>query len=166
VAGTDLYRFFDAKGGLLYVGISLSALTRWQNHRGDKTWWADVAETKVEHFPDRGSALIAESRAIAAENPRFNVLGNPGAPGARGSHRRMLTLRLDNDDYEALRVTAAEAGVSMEAFVRALIAGKPQGKPTRAEIAEVFQVEEKWLRDPAPGTLIAKRIRDEKGKRL
>jgi len=98
------------------------------------------------------------------------------------SDKVVQTIRISPEERQQLRVRAAQAGVSMEEYVRAILfgaagvstlsdfiegAGKPRAqRPTRAEIAEVFQVEEKWLRDPAPGTLIAKRIRDEKGKRL
>ena len=100
----------------------------------------------------------------------------------------MVTLRLTDEEYEALKARAVAQGRSMENLIRRLLADaellfqdrwravnppwlsvaklSTPGTPTRAEIAEVFQVEEKWLRDPAPGTLIAKRIRDEKGKRL
>lgn len=41
--GMDLYRFFDDAGRLLYIGISVSAISRAGKHRQEKNWWHDVA---------------------------------------------------------------------------------------------------------------------------
>jgi len=73
---TDLYRFYDAGGRLLYVGISLSALKRAAEHRGDKDWWSDVARMDVTHYPTRTEAAAAERSAIIAEGPLHNVVHN------------------------------------------------------------------------------------------
>jgi predicted GIY-YIG superfamily endonuclease len=69
-----LYRFFDAKGSLLYVGISLNPGARWKQHRADKPWWTEVANVTVEHHPDRQSVMDAEREAIKRERPRYNRL--------------------------------------------------------------------------------------------
>lgn len=74
-----LYRFFDADDRLLYVGISSSAGHRFAQHgRGQdrKPWWPDVATIKIEHYADRRSVEEAEARAIANEQPAYNVIGN------------------------------------------------------------------------------------------
>jgi hypothetical protein len=70
---TDLYRFYDHEGALLYVGISKAAINRWSQHGGDKAWWDDVETTTVEHFETRELADAAETRAIQSEGPRYNI---------------------------------------------------------------------------------------------
>lgn len=77
MSSTDLYRFFDAAGDLLYVGISVSAIQRASEHRADKGWWHEVASMTVEKVPgDRAAALEAERLAILNEGPRYNVVHN------------------------------------------------------------------------------------------
>lgn len=79
---TDLYRFFDASGRLLYVGISLHAAQRASQHRAEKAWWPKVARMEVERVDgDRSDALAAELAAIQTERPIYNIAGAiPGTP--------------------------------------------------------------------------------------
>lgn len=81
----DLYRFYDVDNHLLYVGISLHAAQRASEHRGDKSWWSDVARMNIEHLADRTEALEAELTAIRTERPRYNVTGavRPGTAAER-----------------------------------------------------------------------------------
>lgn len=76
---TDLYRYFDADGRLLYVGISFSAVARAAQHRQDKTWWTEFTRMEVERFSTRRAALDAELAAIRNENPVHNVIGRQQA---------------------------------------------------------------------------------------
>jgi hypothetical protein len=71
---TDLYRYFDAEGRLLYVGISFSAIARAAQHRKSKGWWRDVANMTIEHLPTRAAALDAERNAIIGEKPAHNIV--------------------------------------------------------------------------------------------
>lgn len=80
---TALYRFFDADGALLYVGITADLEQRWTKHQSEKPWWPDVAEKTVAWHDDRPSALAAELEAIKTEAPRYNVAGSPWVPGPR-----------------------------------------------------------------------------------
>lgn len=74
---TDLYRFYDADGVLLYVGISLSAIQRASQHRAEKEWWSSVAHMDVERIDgDRAAAELAEREAIKTERPVHNVMHN------------------------------------------------------------------------------------------
>jgi len=68
---TQLYRHYDARKRLLYVGISLSAVSRLSQHK-DKTWFTEIARVTVENFPSREMALSAEAAAIKAERPLYN----------------------------------------------------------------------------------------------
>ena len=74
-----LYRMWNAKGALLYVGISESAMSRFAQHAANKDWWGEVEKVTLEHFPNREFALVAELTAIQSENPRYNIAGRPGA---------------------------------------------------------------------------------------
>lgn len=74
-----LYRFFDATGHLLYIGITADLPTRLGDHNEKKPWWTEVASVTVEHYPDRPSVLQAEKAAIKAERPRYNIEHNEPA---------------------------------------------------------------------------------------
>jgi hypothetical protein len=70
-----LYRAYDSQRRLLYVGISLCALTRLANHRSQSEWFGEVSRLEIEVFPNRRTAEDAERRAIWAEGPVYNRQG-------------------------------------------------------------------------------------------
>jgi hypothetical protein len=73
---TDLYRYFDAMGRLLYVGISLSVVARACDHRTSSHWYSSwVLMTRVK-YPTRETAQRAERRAIRKEKPLHNIRHN------------------------------------------------------------------------------------------
>jgi hypothetical protein len=74
----DLYRLYDADDTLLYVGISLSALTRAGQHRGQQPWWHEVARVDIEHLAtdDRREAERLEQQTIWSERPLYNKAHN------------------------------------------------------------------------------------------
>lgn len=67
-----LYRYFDASGNLLYVGISLNAITRASQHR-TAPWYRLYSSSTAQHFASRAEAAAAEVAAIQTERPIFNV---------------------------------------------------------------------------------------------
>jgi predicted GIY-YIG superfamily endonuclease len=73
---TTLYRFYDAAGRLLYVGIAGNPGRRFNEHSRDKAWWSQVARSSMEHFATREEALWAEEVAIKVEQPAYNVVHN------------------------------------------------------------------------------------------
>jgi hypothetical protein len=75
-----LYRFFDASGQLLYVGITNNPARRFTQHGVSRDWWHEVETIRMERHDDREAVLAAEKRAILAEGPRYNVKHNGGAP--------------------------------------------------------------------------------------
>lgn len=75
---TALYRFYDADGALLYIGICGEPLKRWYTH-ADKEWWPNVQTFRVVWFPSRDEAAHAEAETIIAERPRHNIVFN-GVP--------------------------------------------------------------------------------------
>lgn len=74
---TALYRLYDATGQLLYIGISRSPLNRWGVHAENHAWWSAVATYRLEWHVDRETAIEAERRTVAAEEPLHNVQYNP-----------------------------------------------------------------------------------------
>jgi hypothetical protein len=72
-----LYRFYDASGVLLYVGITAMGVSRWAAHAKDKPWWTEVATVRVEHMDSLPELLAAELVAIRSEQPKYNVQGKP-----------------------------------------------------------------------------------------
>lgn len=75
---TALYRFYDAAGALLYIGICGEPLKRWYTHAG-KEWWPEVETFRVIWLPSRAEAEKAETEAIRVERPRHNIVFN-GVP--------------------------------------------------------------------------------------
>jgi hypothetical protein len=69
---TALYRHYDAKGRLLYVGISLSALARLRQHQERSSWANAITRVTIEWHPSREVARAAEKRAIREERPIHN----------------------------------------------------------------------------------------------
>lgn len=70
---TQLYRHFDKDGRLLYVGISLNALSRLSQHKQAAGWFRQIARVEIEHFANLGAALHAERVAIRREKPIYNI---------------------------------------------------------------------------------------------
>jgi hypothetical protein len=75
----SLYRFYDASGTLLYVGITDNGIERWANHSTVQVWWPDVAEAKVTHIQAKDEASIQEIAAIVLERPLHNQQHNTQA---------------------------------------------------------------------------------------
>ncbi len=70
---TYLYRCFDIDGVLLYVGISLSTISRMNEHRRAE-WFDRCSQIEIEHHDTRAGALEAEAKAIIDECPAHNVI--------------------------------------------------------------------------------------------
>lgn len=72
-AGTVLYRLYDERNVLLYVGITEELPKRFLRHSA-RLWWPEVHTVCLEAYEGRTQALRAESRAIAVEGPLHNRL--------------------------------------------------------------------------------------------
>lgn len=75
-----LYRFFNATGQLLYVGITMNPPQRFKAHQNDKHWWSEVVGITVERYVSREELAAAERRAIRVERPQHNVIYNGNRP--------------------------------------------------------------------------------------
>lgn len=101
-----LYRFYDADGVLLYVGISKHWPERLTQHRRDKVWFDDVARVDVEYHPDRDSVERAERLAIGNERPLHNIVHNTKSQGAVSNGHALRT-----GDVVALGLTESRCPV-------------------------------------------------------
>lgn len=109
-----LYRFFDAAGMLLYVGITSDMGSRLRQHRVDKDWWPDVHSQTVEDAPSRADVLFMEARAILKEHPQHNkdipTLARFDILRERSSHREEWRLTADERieilEYQLRKATA------------------------------------------------------------
>ncbi len=72
---TALYRFYDAQGELLYVGITNDPWRRWRQHVLAKPWYPQVKHQSVTWYDSKPEARKAETRAIRTERPEFNIAG-------------------------------------------------------------------------------------------
>lgn len=74
-----VYRCYDVDGDLIYIGCTSNVKKRIATHlRGGKAASRWLAVSMVRHevegpFADRAAALAAESAAISAERPVFNL---------------------------------------------------------------------------------------------
>ena len=85
---TALYRHYDKRGRLLYVGISLHTAVRLMGHKSQRaTWLYQVARIDIEWLPTRKAALAAERLAIKTEKPPHNIQHNDMASLAKGFAR-------------------------------------------------------------------------------
>lgn len=72
----QMYRCFDERGRLLYIGISINAMTRAAQHRRTSPWWHQVRRIDIATIgTSRVQAERAELAAIRSERPAYNVVG-------------------------------------------------------------------------------------------
>ena len=70
-----LYRFYNAKGLLLYVGRSTNAIRRMCEHKSENIKWThQVSLIKIVKFRSVKKAIKMEKDAIESECPVYNVL--------------------------------------------------------------------------------------------
>jgi predicted GIY-YIG superfamily endonuclease len=74
VEPTALYRVWGKADLLLYIGISKDFGARWKQHAKQQPWWDEMKRlTADEWFDSRDKAETAETAAIRAENPKYNI---------------------------------------------------------------------------------------------
>ncbi|MFF0094644.1 GntR family transcriptional regulator [Streptomyces canus] len=132
---TALYRYFEASGDLLYIGISNDPDLRKKAHlyeRRPDSWPKKAVRRTVEWHDSRVLALSAEEEAIKAERPRYNEKHNyddapfdPDSWPQAARSRKVATVAelmrseilggrwLDGQRIPSLRTLGGAAGVSM-----------------------------------------------------
>lgn len=71
---TQLYRFFDSDGRLLYVGVSLNLISRLRTHETDSHWFNRAKTVTIETLNSEDEAFDAEAVAIQTEHPLHNIV--------------------------------------------------------------------------------------------
>lgn len=71
---TALYRHYDTNNELLYVGVSLSAITRLGQHKREQWWFERIARIDIEWYDTKSEALDAERHAIIHGRPLYNIV--------------------------------------------------------------------------------------------
>lgn len=89
---TTLYRYFDDKNQLLYVGITGDNTKRQSQHRRNAFWFGKIASATFEHFESRQDALAAEAAAIESELPKHNLMGRPSGSITHSPITHMIAL--------------------------------------------------------------------------
>jgi hypothetical protein len=72
VRAAILYRLYDRRGRLLYVGVTGRGMRRMSEHAEVQAWWPMVNRIDVAHFPRWGDARASELTAIRGERPLYN----------------------------------------------------------------------------------------------
>lgn len=72
---TALYRYLDAEGNPLYIGITCNVKQRRESHAHSR-WDQEAVDFTVEWHDTTKAALDAEIRAIKAEKPTYNRAHN------------------------------------------------------------------------------------------
>ena len=76
IQSNSVYRYFDAHGVMVYVGITHHGLVRNRQHNAEKAWWVFVHRQEVEHYDSREAAHAREIELIQRHRPPFNVMHN------------------------------------------------------------------------------------------
>ncbi len=79
---TQLYRYYDDSGNLLYIGITSQPAVREEKHRRESPWRIDAAYVRYELFPSWGIAEVAEMLSISRDGPKHNRR----RPSSEGHH--------------------------------------------------------------------------------
>jgi hypothetical protein len=74
---TTLYRAYDDRDRLLYVGISDGEFIRLAQHAASAPWTVYAVKIILQRYTLRTDAEEAERQAILGEDPVWNVRGRP-----------------------------------------------------------------------------------------
>ena len=111
---TSLYRHYNDKGILLYVGIADDHHIRFQSHLKFSEWKDRISSVKIEKYPTRKAAADAEIVAIKSEHPLYNR--HHQTKGSIGDVLRQVLKAIDYqeledsiDDYNKTRCATYQA---------------------------------------------------------
>lgn len=127
---TALYRLYGLEG-LLYVGISISPLTRVRTHLREQPWASQVVGIRIEYPAD---AEAAEREAVWTERPKYNIIFNGQSPPPRPDRagRLRTELALERRRLEELESTVPESSAHLRLMARGI-------KAKQAKIAKLVE---------------------------
>lgn len=94
---TSVYKYYDANGVLIYVGITRQASSRNRQHNADKEWWRFVESQKVEHLPSRLCARNRERDLILLHRPPFNRVHNREHVVLKAAYLSLASMERETD---------------------------------------------------------------------
>jgi len=143
---TALYRLHGLEG-LLYVGISVSPLTRVRTHLREQPWGPSVIGIQIDYPED---AEAAEREAVHTERPKYNVVFNGRHPPPPADPASRLRTELA---VERRRLAEFEQAVPESPTHLRLIERGIRSKRTRVEhlLEEIRQIEAGERPDAGPG---------------
>jgi len=123
-----LYRFFNAEGALLYIGVTNWSRKpqRWVDHQRSSAWWGLVAFVAIECIPYSGGGNSPiEREAIRRERPLYNVIHN----------RRPASIELRLDEGPQRAVEALRYRMFPEDFAALVRAFKAEPEVPQPSVA-------------------------------
>lgn len=129
---TFMYHAKAADGELLYVGITSQTNVRMAAHAKNSAWYGLTVGVEYFEFPDREAALVAESDAIQALRPRFNVMGNPNNMSPIGEVKH-ITVRMPPAVHRRVLELTFSQEIKIQTYIMGLIEADLEklGLPTR-----------------------------------
>lgn len=121
---TALYRYFDADGRLLYLGITNDPSRRDQAHKSKSkyTWYPLAASREVKWYATRSEAEAAETAALAAEQPPWNTKGTAGTSDEARQAQRAR--RCAEERYRTVRVPVGRPAEAAKVLRKAMTDGE------------------------------------------
>ena len=102
-----VYRAYDEKGTLLYVGCTYDFAARRKQHGRKSAWSQNATRWSVRWHPNRSAALAAEHLAIITEDPRFNVSYEDRARRSAMTADRQRAIERDRNRSELARIMSS-----------------------------------------------------------
>lgn len=125
-----LYRYFDVRDSLLYIGKTGRLASRETRHIARSRWMFLAARSAIERYPDAEALQDAERKAIKAEHPLFNKQYND-TPEAR----ERLRLYLDEIGRPDLLLPEVRRARRAAAGAAARVTVAVEAKPTAGTAA-------------------------------
>lgn len=69
---TGVYKMYDNNHNLLYVGMTVSLLSRMSDHIKQKEWFTEVEDISITWYSTRFEAEVAEKTSIRWDDPKYN----------------------------------------------------------------------------------------------
>jgi len=117
---TLLYKLFDEKGELLYVGITGDWETRRKAHKATKSWFNQIARVEFEQCAGAQAAAEREVIVIAQDAPVYNIRTSMLLPKSNMA-RTALTIRLSDETLAMLDELAARDDQTRTAVITLLV---------------------------------------------
>lgn len=86
----SVYSYYDAEGGLLYVGFTGQGHRRQHQHAtpgSQQPWWPLVATSEIEHFASEWDARTREKQLIQERRPAWNTTYNDASVRGQINYR-------------------------------------------------------------------------------